>query len=149
MLSSSSSEDHPEPRALSSSSNASLPAGIHVNNSWTGFSWLFIEADPACGPGLYELTGFAVALSLPPSAGVTAADVNVTVALLRVDSATGLPMSTVGTAVSVVSLVNSPLWATLSAPFTLDISNGERAFAIAFSASGVSGIGAFGWVAEL
>lgn len=128
----------PPPRQLD---DAPLPTGIRITGAWAGFSWAFVEADTACGPGLYTLISLSVALSLPPSAGTSAANVSVTVALLRADAETGLPTGVAGNATTVVELEDTPSWVALRVPFTIDVSNGDRAFAIALSASVVSAVG--------
>ena len=69
---------------------------------------------------------------------MSAANVTVTVALLRANNVTGLPISVVSTVASIVALSSTPGWVSLAAPFSIDVSGGERAFAIALSASQVS-----------
>lgn len=131
--------DSPAPSASPASpAPAALPSGTYVNGTWAGFSWAFSETDPMCGPGLYTLTSLTVPLSLASGADTPATNVTFDVALFRADEVLGLPTTVIDVETTVAELTGVPAWVKLAAPFVIDISNGERAFAVVFSARGVS-----------
>ena len=114
--------------------SGSLPTGIHANGSWFGVSWRFPETDLVCGPGIYSLKQFNLALSLPRSAGVPVAVVPIVVTLYRSSNETFFPTSVLSVMLGVATISTTPSWVTLelSSAFTMDLSDGSRNFAIAF-----------------